>query len=272
MTATTSDTLDARELDTRCVPLIQAVRSRGGVPQAELDAIVPSDHSSVDAWLSLYAQLRVWVAMPDPRESRADDADALVTAAIREAPIPVPEIDGFFVYPKSFETLLQIKVLDTQLDRLTARLVTMLGENATLAVIDGAVEVTGVVAYVTCLMVWAWTSEGPGLPFKASDPLPVVPDRITALTPPDLMAVVMAAHRFTESLAACQQLVDPTPARDGGRRPSWAAFFEAMGSELKMDPRELAVTSSITKVLATAYLARDRQQARPDAADLADGR
>ena len=106
MSAAAAETLDARELDTRCVPLIQAVRSRGVVPQAELDAVVPSDHSLIDVWLSLYGQLRAWVAMPDPRESKADDADALVTAAIREAPIPVEGIAGTYVYPKSFETLL----------------------------------------------------------------------------------------------------------------------------------------------------------------------
>ena len=260
--------ISAQEIDLRCLSLIQAVKSRGVVPQAELDDAIPADQEDAEAWLSFYGQLRVWNAMPETRAIESDAADALVTAAIREAPIPVPEIDGCYVYPKSFETLLQIRVLDTQLDRLTARLISMLGEGASLEQIDGGVAVSACVAYVVHLLLWSWTSKGTGLPFDATNPEPTVPEHIKTLTSSQALAITFAAHQFSASIAACQQLVDPTPAREGGRRPSWAAFFESVGAELHMDAGELAVTSSLAKVLALAFLAGDRRNARPVAPDL----
>ncbi|MCC7055691.1 MAG: hypothetical protein IT355_20640 [Gemmatimonadaceae bacterium] len=259
--------LSAATLDAVCAPLAEQVRRRRIVPAEQLIDATPADYSDPYAWLTYYGQLRAWLAKPLPQNDAEASADELVTAAIREAPLPVSGLDGFAVYPKSFETMLQLKVLDAQLDRLVARLMRMIGDDATLIEIDSGIQLASAVTYVTQLIVWTWTSEGAGLPFRPTDSEPIVPERIVALTPAELLAISHAAHQFGASLAACQELIDPVPVRDGGKRASWAAFFEAVGAQTHLDPRELAVTHSITKVLSMAYLASDRLRVKPDGDD-----
>lgn len=255
-------TLSAADLDAACVLLVEQVRVRRVVTPSELADATPTTHDDVWAWLHFYGKLRTWLERgASATETTEAEQDALVTAALREVPIPVEGVDGLHVYPKSFEGMLQLQVLDAQLDRLTARLVAMVGDEASLSMIDGSgVQLANAVSYVTKLLAWAWTSEGYGLPFKATDPEPQPPDHITALGPAALLAITQAAHQFTRSIAACQALIDPTPAREGGRRPSWAAFFEALGSQTHIDARELAVSHSLSKVISLAHLAADRQR------------
>lgn len=252
--------LSAADLDQACLPLLEQLRVRRVVSAAELADITPADHSDAYAWLSCYGQCRAWLASSKGEGNDEAEADALVMSALREVAMPVDGLDGIAVYPKSLEGMLQIKVLDAQLDRLVAGLIGMIGDDATLKEVDSGVQLATTVAYVMQLLAWAWTSEGHSLPFKATDAQPVVPEHIVALTPAQLLAITQAAHQFSASLAACQALIDPTPARDGGKRPSWAGFFEAVGAQTHIDPRELAVSHSLAKVLAMAYLASDRQR------------
>lgn len=259
--------LSSPNLDAACLPLVEQVRLRRIVAEADLRAIVPQDHSDPWAWLSCYGQLRAWLAAPKPEARDQADADALVLHALREAPIPVPGLDGIAVFPKSFATMLQLRILDAQLDRMTARLITMIGEGAGLPQIDGAIELSSAVTYAQGLAVWSWIHPGPGLPFDPLDAEPKVPDHVVNLTPADLLAIASAVNQFSASLAACQTLIDPVPSRDGGSRPSWAGFFEAVGASTHVNPRELAVTHSLGAVLARAYLAADRQRVRPDGED-----
>ncbi len=254
--------LSAADLDGACAPLLTQLRARRVVSEDQLTAVVPTDHSDVYAWLSCYGQLRAWLVTAVARTDDQATADALVTASLREVAIPVPGLDGVAVYPKSLEGLLQIKVLDAQLDRLVARLVSVIGDDASLMEVDSGVQLVGAVSYVTQLLAWAWTSNTRGLPFAATDDDPTVPASVQAMGPRELLAIAEAAQGFTSSLAACQVLIDQTPSRDGGRRPSWAAFFEAVGAQTHIDPTELAVTHSLSKVLALAYLASDRQRPR----------
>jgi hypothetical protein len=256
--------LSAADLDGACTPLLAQLRARRVVSDAQLAEVVPTDHSDDYAWLSCYGQLRVWLAGGVPKDDDQAAADALVTSALRDVPIPVDGVEGLFVYPKSLEGMLQIMVLDAQLDRLVARLVAAIGEDASLLEVDTGVQLVNSVSYAMQLLAWAWTSEGYGLPFKASDPVPTVPEPITALGPEELLAITRAAHEFGARLAACQTLIDPTPVRNGGKRPSWAAFFEALGAQTHIDARELAVSHTLTKVLSLAYLASDRQRPRTD--------
>lgn len=246
-----------------CTFLISQIRTRKAASEEELAEVIPTDTSDVRAWVQCYGRCHAWLAVARLKQqtSPGRDADALVTAAIREVPVPVRGVDDLAVHPKSFETLLQIQVLDAQLGRLTARLVAMIGDDATLTEIDGGIELASAVSYVIGLMAWAWTSEGTGLPFKATESEPVLPERIKALAPQELLAITAAAHEFSASLAAVQELIDTLPSRDGGKRPSWAAFFEAVGAQAHADPRELAVTQSLARVIAQSYLASDRLRA-----------
>jgi hypothetical protein len=259
----TAVTLSPADLDAACTPLIDQVRARRLVSDGELTALVPTTHEDVWAWLHCYGQLRVWLANPKATGPDTEAvADALVTAAIREVAIPVPGLDGVSVYPKSLEGMLQLRVLDAQLGRLTAALVRAIGDDAAMIEIDGGVQLATATSYVMQLLAWAWTSPGHGLPFAAHEAMPVVPAHVQAWTPADLLAITQAAHEFTASLVAVQELVDPVPVSDGGRRRSWAAFFEAVGASTHIDPRELAVSHSLAKVLSMAYLANDRLRPR----------
>lgn len=58
-------TTDAPSLDLAavCLPLIEQVRLRRIVPEADLTAIVPPDHSDPWAWMQCYGQLRAWLAV-----------------------------------------------------------------------------------------------------------------------------------------------------------------------------------------------------------------
>lgn len=259
--------ITAEELDQLCVPLADQLRIRRLVSPDELANALPSNHDDAYAWLSAYGQLRVWLARAKPRDDDQAAADTLVTGAMREAPLPVPGVDELMVYPKSFEGLLHIRVLDTQLDRLVSHLVNALRDEATFLEVDQGVQLATTVSYVIQLLAWAWTTPGPGLPFAAAEPQPVVPQHIQDLGPAELLAVTQAAHQFVAGIVACQTLIDATPTRDGGRRPSWAAFFEAVGAATHIDPRELAVSHSLAKVLSMAYIANDRLRVNVTVAD-----
>lgn len=260
-------TLSSQDLDALCVPLLAHVKMLRLATDDEIRDATPQDFTDVYEWLRYYGRLCAWIAKPKAEDQTQADADGLVMDALREASIAVEGVPELRVYPKSLETLLQIKVLDRQVDRLTGGLLSLTGDGATLAGIDAAVPLAEALSYCVNLCAWTWTTEGPGLPFKATDPAPVVPEHIAALGPIELLAITHAAHRFGASLAACQQLIDPVPTRDNGKRPSWAAFFEAVGAATNTDPRELAVTTSFASVLARAYLAGDRLRPRSDGAD-----
>jgi hypothetical protein len=256
--------LSVADLEAACLPLTEQVRVRRVVPPSELEEATPTDHEDPWVWLHFYGRLRAWLAIPAPQVDEQARADALVTAALREVAIPVPGVDGLSVYPKSLEGMLQLRILDAQLDRLVARLMALINDG-TLTELDAGLQLTTATTYVMHLLAWAWTFDGKGLPWKATDPQPLVPEHISALGPAELLAITQAAHEFGASLAACQTLVDPLPVRDGGKRPSWAAFFEAVGAQTHIDPKELAVTHSLAKVLSMAYLASDRQRPPADA-------
>jgi hypothetical protein len=256
--------LDVAAIEAVCVPLMEEARARRVVSPTALAEATPEITDDAYRWLNFYGQLRVWLTAPATVVDEQARADALVTAALREVAIPVPGVDGLSVYPKSLEGMLHLRMLDAQLDRLVARLVTLMSDG-TLREIDEGLQLTTATTYVMHLLAWAWTSEGYGLPFKPTDPEPVVPAHIAALGPAELLAITQAAHEFGASLAACQTLIDPLPVRDGGKRPSWAAFFEAVGAQTHIDPKELAVNHSIAKVLSMAYLASDRQRPPADA-------
>jgi hypothetical protein len=257
----------AEDLDGACTPLLAQLRARRVVSEEQLAATVPTDHTDAYAWLSCYGQLRVWLVQVPAEATEHAQADALVTRALRDAPVLLPQIgDGIAVYPKSFETLLQLHVLNVQMDRLTARLAQLTSDGAPIDAVDTVVGVATATAYVQQLIAWAWCTPGSGLPFAATEAQPVVPAWVVALTPSELLAIAQAAHAFLETLGALQALIDPIPARDGGRRPSWSALFEAMGAEVHADPRELAVTYSLGKVLAMTRLASDRLRPMESAA------
>lgn len=259
--------LSAEDLDAACVPLLEQLRVRRVVSAEQLADVTPTDYSDPYAWLSCYGQLRAWLsaAQPPRSDTAHDEADALVTRALREASISVPEAgDDISVYPKSFEGLLQLHVLSVQLDRLTARLSALLADGTPLDAVDTAVDIAVAISYVQQLIVWAWTAPGRGLPFAATESAPVVPAYVRAMGPADCLYVARAVTAFSEQLVALQILVDPTPSSAGDRRPSWAALFEALGAESHIDPRELAVTHSLGKVLSMTRLASDRLRPRTE--------
>lgn len=254
-----ASTLTAADLDAACAPLADQVRTRRVVAPSVLEQATPTTHDDPWAWVSYYGQLRAWLAMPAVTEDAHAAADALVTRAITDSPVPVPEAgEGLVVYPKSFATLSQLHILSLQLDRFTARVADLTADGTPLEALDAAVDVITACSYVQQLVCWAWLTPGPGLPWDVGDAHPVVPEAIQTLTPTAAMRIAAAVGTFAEQLVALQHLIDPTPAREGGRRPSWSGLFEALGAEAHVDPRDLAVTYSLGKVLAMTRLAGER--------------
>lgn len=257
--------LTAEDLDAACVPLLDQVRVRRLASDAEVAALVPATHDDVWAWLTCYGQLRAWLARPVETADDHAAADALVTRAITEAPIVVAEVPGAVVYPKSFATLAQLHILALQLDRFTAAVQQRTAADATLDDLDDAVNVITACTYVQQLLLWAWITPGPGLPWAVEEAQPEVPVHVQNLSASDAMHIARAVTAFDGQLAALQVLLDPVPVSRGGRRPSWSALFEALGAEAHIDPRDLAVTHSLGKVLAMTRLASERLRV-PEAA------
>lgn len=249
--------LDAAAIELLCVPLMEAVRARRLVPITTLADATPEPAADAVAWLQWYGQLRAWLAVAPVADSEHASADARVMRAIREAPVAIAGTSRA-VHAKSFTTYVQLHVLSLQLDRLTARLAHLSEDTVPLEAMDRVVDVATAVTYVQHLIAWIWLAPGPGMPFDAQDPAPVVPPEITALTPEDLLQIAQAIGVFAEDLAALQQLVSAAAPDGATRRPSWSGLFEAVGAEWHIDARELAVTHSLGKVLALTRLAADR--------------
>ncbi len=254
--------LTVADLDAACAPLAHQLRLRGDIPAAELDAAVPALEAPASAWLSYHGQLHRWLAAPAAAADGAarETADATVLAALRRAPVPVAG-SALAVHPKSLATLLHLVAIDRVIDSLTVLAAEAARPEADAATRDRLYAIAPLLARAIGLAVWVWTTPGPGLPFDPADPEPTVPEALLALGPDDLLAVHEAVQAVLARGAAVQALIDPTPADQGGTRPTWSALFHALGATLAVSPHELQVVRTFDEVLALLQLEGDRRTA-----------
>jgi len=180
---------------------------------------------------------------------------AVLEEILRTTPaaLPVPSV---WVYPKSFEALLNVHARDQLIAWLAARYALCRQAINGADVMALLERVAAELAYQQGLMVWSALTPGHGLPFALTDDRPALPELVRSLGPWDLVRVHQAFIEVNASrLQALEKLIQPMRDEQGGGRPSWSVFIGTMALKWRTDPVRLMRDHALIQLLATAKIA-----------------
>jgi hypothetical protein len=253
--------LTADELTAECATLERAVRSAGLATEDYLAKHRPGGEENpatdVFGWLRFYAVLHRCHARGETQSDSAHARnDATILDALRNEPImvvPLSDDDDIFVYPKGLDALLHIHALDLQLAWMLAQK-EILETEASAESMNLIQYVMDAMAYTYQLLCWVVTTRGPELPYRVEDDDPQIPTYVKALTPWDVVRVVQAHQEHLARLSVLSSLLDTTPQKEGGKRPSWSMFVGSMSVELGEPANVLMKHRSLAELLAVARI------------------
>lgn len=260
---------DEAGLEQRCTDLRGALSESGLAASAELASYWPggaeNDEEGLGAWIYCYASyVRMLGRMDEQRtEAKAAEAEQAVLAALREEPGLVElvrplEPDGspyLTIYPKSFEALCHLEARDRELGRLGVAL-DYLQQAPDSEVAERVRTVYEEIGYQTRVIVWALTTEGPGLPFPPEAARPEPPAWTTRLDAGDILQALRThQHVNGRRIDLIGILLGAAPGPK--RRGSWTVLGATASSELGVSTRTLLRDRSLAAWLAQITLTAD---------------
>lgn len=266
----------------RCERMRAALLARGHADQAEVDSYLPGGAANdetdpLGGWIYCYGQLSRLLDRlnPDPGPVRAAEAEAAISAALREEPVvvqlPAPLTNGrshLAVHPKSLHALLHMAARDQILGRLGIALEYLReqpdGDAATLVR-----PIMSELSYQQRCQVWAACHPGPGLPFEDDSMYPE-PPRWTLEVEVLSVLQVMRAHNVVNGhrLALLRNMLHRRSSGGDAAHLSWATLAVLGARELGVPGGARAVLRehSLERFLAElAVRAESNAEARAEA-------